>query len=254
MGCGDSKLAVATSNALVRRKKSNAEETTKNSKDIEINPKTITDCNNSIANSTQQQQHEQEAAAGRGEQVVNKNNVDGMVADEVKDINENKKENGDDKEIIDKGDNQVLVVSEHEAGRFITSEDSPRDFFSSRKLDEEAIDGIISEGRSGASDYYTPRHGPGSKGNSFFKVDEESKVVEEDKELLPAAEETKLAVETTSSTENKGEPAVLVEEKLVKETAEVEIKTATVEAKVSSPAAEEEKKEEKKVEKKEEKS
>ncbi|PRQ39096.1 hypothetical protein RchiOBHm_Chr4g0421301 [Rosa chinensis] len=256
MGCGDSKLAVATSNALLRGKKSNAGETTKNSKDIETNHKTATDCNNSIANSTQQQQqqHEQEAAASRGEKVVNKNNVDVMVADEVKDINENKKENGDDKEIIDKGDNKVLVVSEHEAGRFITSEDSPRDFFSSRKLDEEGIDGIISEGRSGASDYYTPRHGPGSKGNSFFKVDEESKVVEEDKELLPAAEETKLAVETTSSTENKGEPAVLVEEKLIKETAEVEIKTATVEAKVSSPAAEEEKKEEKKVEKKEEKS
>lgn len=65
-----------------------------------------------------------------------------------------------------------------------------------------------------------------------------------------------------------GEAAVIVEEKLVKETAEVEIKTTTAEAKVSSPAAsslaadqedkkeveKEEKKEEKKEDKKEEKS
>ena len=114
----------------------------------------------------------------------------------------NKIENGEDKEIIDKGDNKVLIVPEHEAGRLITSEDSPRHFFSSRKLDEEGIDGIISEGRSGTSDYYTPRH----KANLFFKVEEESNAVEEDKELLPAAQETKPADQdqTTPSTENKG--------------------------------------------------
>lgn len=201
MGCGESKAAVDTSNTILRRKKSNAGDSSKKSKDIGTIPETTTDCESSVANSTRQQQ-EAAAASSSGEQVVNKNSADVVVADDVKDINENKKENGEDKEIIDKGDNKVLVVPEHEAGRLITSEDSPRHFFSSRKLDEEGIDGIISEGRSGTSDYYTPRH----KANLFFKVEEESNAVEEDKELLPAAQETKPADQdqTTPSTENKG--------------------------------------------------
>lgn len=202
MGCGESKAAVDTSNTILRRKKSNAGDSSKKSKDIGTIPETATDCDSSVANSTRQQQQQEEAAAASssGEQVANKDNADVVVADDVKDINENKKENGEDKEIIDKGDNKVLVVPEHEAGRLITSEDSPRHFFSSRKLDEEGIDGIISEGRSGTSDYYTPRH----KANVFFKVEEESNAVEEDKELLPAAQETKPADhdQTTSSTEN----------------------------------------------------
>lgn len=201
MGCGESKAAVDTSNTILRRKKSNAGDSSKKSKDIGTIPENATDCDSSVANSTRQQQ-EAAAAISSGEQVVNKNNADVVVADDVKNINESKTENGEDKEIIDKGDNKVLVVPEHEAGRLITSEDSPRHFFSSRKLDEEGIDGIISEGRSGTSDYYTPRH----KANSFFKMEEESNDVEEDKELLPAAQETKPADhdQTTSSTENKG--------------------------------------------------
>lgn len=200
MGCGDSKLAVATSNAILRRKKSNAGEAAKKSKDIGTIPGTTTDCDNSVAISKGQQQQQQQQKAQEAAEFVNKDNVGVGVADDVKDINENKKDDGGDKEIIAKGDNK-----EHEAGRLITSEESPRDFFSSRKLDDEGIDGIISEGRSGTSDYYTPRHGPGSKGNLFFKVDDQgSKVVEEDKELLPAAEETKPAVDTTSSKENTG--------------------------------------------------
>ncbi|KAK9933700.1 hypothetical protein M0R45_020880 [Rubus argutus] len=194
MGCGESKAAVDTSNTILRRKKSNAVDSSKKSKDIGTIPETTTDCDSSVANSTRQQQ-EAAAASSSGEQVVvNKNSADVVVADDVNDINENKKENGE----------------------------GQRNNRQRRQQDEEGIDGIISEGRSGTSDYYTPRH----KANLFFKVEEESNAVEEDKELLPAAQETKPADQdqTTPSTENKGEPVILVEESMVKEPAEVEIK------------------------------
>ncbi|XP_009352326.2 uncharacterized protein LOC103943710 [Pyrus x bretschneideri] len=232
MGCGESKLAVATTNTILRRKKSSVADPSKKSKDIE----TVLENNDSAANSSvqHQQQHDQQEEQVKEDNAI-ANNVGGggeasAVADDVnvnvKDIKVNNK-GGEDggKEVLEKGDKE-----EHDeaAGRLI-SHGSPNRFFSSRKLDEEGIDAIISEGRSGTSDYYTPRHG--SKGNLHFKVDDD--IAEDDNELhLPAAETKTPAVET----QNKGteEPVKKPEENSVKET-EVAV-TTTVEAEVAEAA------------------
>ncbi|KAM1742410.1 hypothetical protein ACFX12_012415 [Malus domestica] len=233
MGCGESKLAVATTNTILRRKKSSVADPSKKSKDIEI----VLENNDSAANSSvqHQQQHDQQEEQVKEDNAI-ANNVGGgetsAVADDVnvnvnvKDIKVNNKDGEDGgKEVLEKGDKE-----EHDraAGRLI-SHGSPNRFFSSRKLDEEGIDAIISEGRSGTSDYYTPRHG--SKGNLHFKVDDD--IAEDDNELdLPAAETKAPVVET----QNKGteEPVKKPEENSVKET-EVAV-TTTVEAEVAEAA------------------
>ncbi|XP_068327121.1 uncharacterized protein [Pyrus communis] len=227
MGCGESKLAVATSNTVLRRKKSSVADPSKKSKDIE----TVLENNDNAANSTvqQQQQHEQQEQEVKEDNAV-ANNVGGgeasAVGDDVnvKDIKVTNKDGEDDgKEVLEKGNKE-----EHdEAAERLISHGSPNRFFSSRKLDEEGIDGIISEGRSGTSDYYTPRHG--SKG-SFFKVDDD--IAEDDNELdLPAETEALVAEPQKRGTE---EPVKKPEESLVKETEAVV--TTTVEAKVAEAA------------------
>ncbi|TQD80032.1 hypothetical protein C1H46_034405 [Malus baccata] len=222
MGCGESKLAVATSNTILRRKKSSVADPSKKSKDIE----TVLENNDNAANSTVQQQQEEQVT----EDNVVANNVGGgeasAVGDDmnVKDIKVTNKDGEDGgKEVLEKGNKE-----EHdEAAERLISHGSPNRFFSSRKLDEEGIDGIISEGRSGTSDYYTPRHG--SKG-SFFKVDDD--IAEDDNELdLPAETEALVAEPQKTGTE---EPVKKPEENLVKETEAVV--TTTVEAKVAEAA------------------
>ncbi|XP_021807779.1 uncharacterized protein LOC110751592 [Prunus avium] len=229
MGCGESKLALATSNTILRRKKSNVDGSSKKSKDIET---VLEDVDNGSS------MVQQPADCKSSEQVLDKdhkdinvnNNVGGgepVVAEEnAKDIIVNN-EDGDyeddgDKESLDKSNKE-----EHgEAAERLITHGSPNRFFSSRKLDEEGIDGIISEGRSGTSDYYTPRHGAGSKGSLYFKVDDD--ILEDNKELGLDEEETK-APETQQN-----EEPVKPEENLVKE-AEVAVTTAIAEAKVVQP-------------------
>ncbi|PQQ19437.1 uncharacterized protein Pyn_07822 [Prunus yedoensis var. nudiflora] len=195
MGCGESKLALATSNTILRRKKSNVGGSSKKSKDIE----TVLVDNRQL-----------NVVAEENAKDIIVNNEDGDYEDDG------------DKESLDKTNKE-----EHgEAAERLITHGSPNRFFSSRKLDEEGIDGIISEGRSGTSDYYTPRHGAGSKGSLYFKVDDD--ILEDNKELGLDEEETK-APETQQN-----EEPIKPEENLVKE-AEVAVTTAIAEAKVVEP-------------------
>lgn len=159
MGCNESKQnAVATGNTTLRRKQSD-NGSSKNSKDIKTVQETAinsndTNNNNNVARLKLQQQPPAESH-------------DDDVPVPVKDmVNENSEALKDDPKEIDEGNNQGVNNNnnggDHNGEDRLVSRDSPHHFYSSRKDQEElGIDGIISEGRSGKSEYCTPRHGAG---------------------------------------------------------------------------------------------
>ncbi|KAH7513286.1 hypothetical protein FEM48_Zijuj12G0184100 [Ziziphus jujuba var. spinosa] len=225
MGCSESKQgAVATGNTIFRPKQSN-NGSSKNSKDIETVQETAINDGNSTTNSAAPQQQRPESDNVEAES-------GGEASDAVKDtINENSHESlKGGKENVEGGNNGDVEER-------LISKESPNHFFSSRKDEELGIDGIVSEGRSGKSEYNTPRHGTGKLMNLMSnedlkddEADDDHNAVEEkelaDHEEKPEAEEK----------ENGKEETVNVEENLVKE--EEEPAKATVEEKVSSPAEE----------------
>ncbi|KAL5852477.1 hypothetical protein ACOSQ3_007595 [Xanthoceras sorbifolium] len=66
---------------------------------------------------------------------------------------------------------------ENNGGARLISKESPNRYFSSRKEDQESIDGIVAEGKSEKSEYLTPRQEAGKDtvfSDKFEKVDESS--------------------------------------------------------------------------------
>lgn len=143
MGCNESKQdAVATGNTILRRKQPDNVKSTKDIETVKENP---------TADNIDHEGHAREV-------VGHENDVASTVIGE-RDLDDAKKESKGDnhhqEEVVNGGD-------DHDQERLI-SRDSPNHFFSSRKDVEETIlgnniDGIISEGRSGKSEYNTPRH------------------------------------------------------------------------------------------------
>ncbi|GMN46461.1 hypothetical protein TIFTF001_015641 [Ficus carica] len=143
MGCNESKQdTVATGNTILRRKQPG---NVKSTKDIE----TVKE--NRTADNIDHERHARDV-------VGHENGVASTVIGE-RDLDDAKKESKGDnhhqEEVVNGGD-------DHDQERLICR-DSPNHFFSSRKDVEETIlgnniDGIISEGRSGKSEYNTPRH------------------------------------------------------------------------------------------------
>lgn len=165
MGCGESKHDVASGNTITR-KKSDAGEQSKKSKDIE---------NASLL--AQQQGKEGDQNVKHNNNEANGDLVPVAADHHIKDI----AENTEAKEGDSHGNNK-------EKERLIAKE-SPNRFFSSRK-EEESIDGI--EGRSEKSEYDSPRPEVGKESlfNDKEKVDDVNAVTEEKKlaqETIPEA-------------------------------------------------------------------
>lgn len=182
MGCGESKHEVATGNTIPSQKKSDTN--TKNSKDIETVRETNTKDNTESTSVPQQPAAENED---------NKEDLGGAVAaasdGEDRDENAAAKEGDGDKQ-IDKGKEGGDVQKQEAATDRLISHESPNDYFSTRK-NEEGNDGIVSEGKSGESVYYSPNHAAGKEDVLNENVKADHNAVEE-KELV---EETKAAKE-----------------------------------------------------------
>ncbi|PON80292.1 hypothetical protein PanWU01x14_007420 [Parasponia andersonii] len=210
MGCGESKHDVVTGNTVLHRKQSDNNSSKNSAKDIET----------AHEKPTAADQHSESAAKDDGDHsAANVKEEDG-VGNKTTLLRDD-----DEKEMLDDHEKEDDVV---EAG---IGRDSPNHFFSSRKDEEMGIDGIISEGRSGKSEYNTPRHGAGiNKDDSVLGPD--------DQDPKPAVEEnnTKEDHDDQEITQEEiNAKAANVEENLVKE----EVETTKVEK--DSKLAEEEK-------------
>ncbi|KAJ7955050.1 hypothetical protein O6P43_021702 [Quillaja saponaria] len=169
MGCGESKSKhdVATGNTVLKHKKSNVKYEKIDDETIQEN--STNDNNNNIININNDINNN----VTPDDVVV----IDSTNGADLKDIEENTKL--EQEKIDDGGDDDV---EKHEVQNLITK-DSPNNFISSRKNDED--------GPSENSEYNTPRHGAGAKEDLLSeneKEDDDDDVVEE-KELV--AEETK---------------------------------------------------------------
>lgn len=154
MGCNESKQnAVATGNTTLRRKQSD-NGNSKNGKDIKTVQETAINNNDTNNNNVASLKLQQQPLAESHD-----DDIPVLVKDMVNDNSESLKD--------DEGNNQGVNNNNNNGGDHngedrLVSRDSPRHFYSSRKDQEElGIDGIISEGRSGKSEYCTPRHGAG---------------------------------------------------------------------------------------------
>jgi hypothetical protein len=185
MGCGESKHEVVTGNTIPSQNKSDTN--TKNSKDIETVRETNTKDN------TENSSVPQQPAAENHED--NKKDLGGAVAAAARD-GQDRDENaaakeGDGDKQIDKGKEGGDVKKQEEAATDgLISHESPSDYLTTRK-NEEGIDGIASEGKSGESVYYSsPNHAAGKEHVLNENVNADNAV--EEKELV---EETKAAKE-----------------------------------------------------------
>lgn len=166
MGCSESKQgAIASGNTIFRRKQSNGG-SSKNSRDIETVQEISIDDDGNTQQQAQEQQPESDSAH-EAPDIINENGHESSKGD---------------KENVEGGNNGD--VEERSVSR-----DSPRQFFSSRKDEELGIDGIVSEGRSGKSEYNTPRHGTGKLMN--LMRDEDLKDDDDDRDEV--VEENELA-------------------------------------------------------------
>ena len=129
MGCGESKHDVVTGNTVLHRKQSDNTSAKNSARDIE----TV---------------HEKPAADQLSQSGIKD---DSAVVSDAANV---KKEDDDENTTKLRDDDKKEILVEAQIGP-----DSPNHFFSSRKDEELGIDGIISEGRSGKSEYNTPRHG-----------------------------------------------------------------------------------------------
>lgn len=137
MGCNESKHdTVATGNTILRRKQSKDIETDKENPTGEIQS----------AVDDRDHHHEKDVVG------CHENDVASTVREE---------RNLDQKKESEKEDQELVEGDHDDHDQRLICRDSPNHFFSSRKDEEiilgNGIDGIISEGRSGKSEYNTPR-------------------------------------------------------------------------------------------------
>merc|ERR1711879_28008 len=113
-----------------------------------------------------------------------------------------------------------------EGGDVDQKQESPNDYITPRK-NEEGIDGIVSEGRSGESVYDSPGHAAAGKED----------VLNENVKADNAVEEKELVGETKAAAKENGEAVNVEEENVVKD--EDQLKTTIDAEAVLSPTSEE---------------